>query len=77
MKFNQALGKAIQWRRHDLNIPQHQICEQLKMSRAYLSGIENGVSNPGVNNIYKIAVYLQTKVSDLCLQAQVFLKEKK
>jgi transcriptional regulator with XRE-family HTH domain len=59
------LGKAIRQRREELGLTQEQLAEKADLHWTFVSGVERGVRNISVVNLYHIAVALKTRVRDL------------
>jgi len=61
----QPLGRAIRARRHALGLTQEQLAEKADLHWTYISGIERGVRNVTIVNLFQIALALQVRVRDL------------
>jgi Helix-turn-helix. len=59
------LGIAIRKRREELGLTQEQLAEKADLHWTFVSGVERGVRNISVVNLYHIAVALKTRVRDL------------
>jgi transcriptional regulator with XRE-family HTH domain len=65
MLDRKALGLVIKNRRRERNIKQSQVSSATKLSRNYISDIENGRYVPSVETLTKIAVYLDLDLNVL------------
>jgi transcriptional regulator with XRE-family HTH domain len=65
MLDRKALGLVIKKRRKERNIKQSQVSSATKLSRNYISDIENGRYVPSVEALTKIAVYLDLDLNVL------------
>ncbi|MDK7927078.1 MAG: helix-turn-helix transcriptional regulator [Staphylococcus simulans] len=61
MKFGQNIKQI----RKQRNLTQKQLADQIKISRSYLSDIENGNKNPSAKTVKKLADSLGLSVTDL------------
>lgn len=61
----QKLGKKLQELRKSQGIPQEQLGFTAKVDRSYISEIENGLRNPSLQTLEKLAKALKVKLSDL------------
>jgi transcriptional regulator with XRE-family HTH domain len=59
------LGQAIRRRRLKLALTQEQLAETADLHWTYISGIERGVRNVSIVNLFHIAVALKVRVRDL------------
>jgi transcriptional regulator with XRE-family HTH domain len=59
------LGQAIRRQRHKLALTQEQLAESADLHWTYISGIERGVRNVSILNLFHIAVALKVRVRDL------------
>lgn len=59
------LGAAIRKQRLALGLTQEQLAEKADLHWTYISGIERGLRNVSVMNLYQIAIALQVQVRDL------------
>lgn len=60
-----VLGIAIRKRRLALGLTQEELAEKADLHWTYISGIERGVRNVTVVNLFHIAIALNTRVRDL------------
>lgn len=58
-------GEKVRQRREALKLSQEQLADQADIHRTFISGIERGVRNPGLENILRIAQALKTEASKL------------
>lgn len=61
MKFGQNIKQI----RKQRNLTQKQLADQIKISRSYLSDIENGRKNLSIKTVKKLADSLGLSVTDL------------
>jgi transcriptional regulator with XRE-family HTH domain len=59
------LGQAIRHRRLKLGLTQEQLAETADLHWTYISGIERGVRNVSIVNLFHIAAALKVRVRDL------------
>jgi transcriptional regulator with XRE-family HTH domain len=59
------LGTAVRKRRLALGLTQEELAERADLHWTYISGIERGVRNVSIVNLFHIAAALQTRVRDL------------
>ena len=59
------LGQAIRQRRLKLGLTQEQLAEAADLHWTYISGIERGVRNVSIVNLFQIATALKVRVRDL------------
>jgi transcriptional regulator with XRE-family HTH domain len=59
------LGHAIKRRRLKLGLTQEQLAEAADLHCTYISGIERGVRNVSIVNLFQIATALKVRVRDL------------
>lgn len=59
------LGEAIRKRRLVLGLTQEELAEKADLHWTYVSGIERGVRNVSIVNLFHIALALDVKVRDL------------
>ena len=60
-----VLGQAIRARRRALRLTQEQLAERSDLHWTYISGIERGVRNVTIGNLFHIARALNVRVRDL------------
>jgi transcriptional regulator with XRE-family HTH domain len=65
-----AFGDAIRIARKQRGLSQESLALCSDMDRTYLSGIERGVRNPSLTNIFKIAAALDLSPAELFARAQ-------
>lgn len=61
----QKLGKKIRDLRKDQGLSQEQLSFAAKIDRSYISEIENGLRNPSLQTLEKLAKAFKVKLSDL------------
>ena len=61
----QKLGKKLREFRKEQGLSQEQLGFSAKVDRSYISEIENGLRNPSLQTLEKLAKALKLKVSDL------------
>ena len=66
----EAFGKAVRLRRHELELSQEELGARCGLDRTYISGIERGKRNPTIQTIWRVAEGLQSAPSKLLEQAQ-------
>lgn len=66
----EAFGKAVRLRRHELELSQEELGARCGLDRTYISGIERGERNPTIQTIWRVADGLQSAPSKLVQQAQ-------
>jgi transcriptional regulator with XRE-family HTH domain len=54
-----AFGDAIRTIRRQQNVSQESLALKCGLDRTYISGIERGVRNPSLTNVFKIAAALE------------------
>ncbi len=59
------LGAAIRKRRLALGLTQEQLAEKADLHWTYISGIERGIRNVSIVNLFHIATALEVRVRDL------------
>lgn len=59
------LGTAIRKRRLALGLTQEQLAEKADLHWTYVSGIERGIRNVSIVNLFHIAMALDVRVRDL------------
>jgi transcriptional regulator with XRE-family HTH domain len=60
-----AFGDAIRTIRRQQNVSQESLALKCGLDRTYISGIERGVRNPSLTNIFKIAAALEIAPGEL------------
>jgi transcriptional regulator with XRE-family HTH domain len=63
--YLKEFGQHLQKLRKDKGISQEYLAFQINIDRTYLSGIERGVRNPCLFNIYRLAQALCVSTSEL------------
>ena len=64
-KISKKLGQNLKRIRTQKGISQGDISRKLDMDRGYISRLENGMKNPTLSTIQKIADFLEVSVNDL------------
>lgn len=59
------LGEAVRKRRLALGLTQEQLAEKADLHWTYISGIERGLRNVSIVNLFHIALALDMRVRDL------------
>lgn len=62
--FRASFGARIRARREELGLSQEQLAERANLHWTYVSGIERGVRNPGLNTIGQLAQALDWALTD-------------
>lgn len=57
------IGQAIKDTRKKLNLTQTELSEAIKISRNYISDLENGRYMPSVNTLFKLASFLELNLN--------------
>jgi transcriptional regulator with XRE-family HTH domain len=60
-----SFGNRVRRARVSRELSQEQLAERAELDRTYISGIERGIRNVSLLNIYKIADALQLSARDL------------
>jgi len=66
-----ALGRAIKEARKELGISQEELAYRARIDRAYMSGIERGMQNPGVMTYVAIAEAIGVTLAALTATAHI------
>jgi transcriptional regulator with XRE-family HTH domain len=66
-----AFGDAIRTVRKRRGFSQESLALECELDRTYISGIERGVRNPSLTNIFKLAEALEIDPAELFARAQV------
>jgi transcriptional regulator with XRE-family HTH domain len=59
------LGKAVKYRRKELEISQEELAERADLHRTYISDLERGKRNVSIEDIEKLANALNLSISEL------------
>jgi transcriptional regulator with XRE-family HTH domain len=70
LRPQEAFGKAVRLRRHELELSQEELGAQCGLDRTYISGIERGERNPTLQTIWRVAGGLQISPSGLLERAE-------
>ncbi len=65
-----ALGETIKSLRIKKGYSQEELAEKCEASTVYISEIERGIKNPTVSTLLAIALALDLKLSELCIQIE-------
>jgi DNA-binding XRE family transcriptional regulator len=65
-----ALAKALESRRQNMQMSQEELARRAGLSRTYLSDIERGLRNISVLTLHKLAAAMQTQASTMLLEAE-------
>ena len=76
-KMEKNLGAVIRKRRHSLGLSQEEFAEKAEIHRTYVSEIENGKVNVGINVAEKMAEALGKSLSSLVREAEAEYKTHK
>lgn len=60
------LGLNVRKAREAKELTQEKLAEKAGLDPTYISGIERGLRNPGINNVARIAKALGVLTSELC-----------
>lgn len=58
-------GRQMRTLRHEARLSQYKLAKKSGLHRTYISGIERGIRNVSLKNIYKISKALGIKLKDL------------
>ncbi|OEG75250.1 XRE family transcriptional regulator [Shewanella colwelliana] len=70
LKVGLAFGKAVKLRRIELGLNQEELADQADLARSFISGIERGVAKATVTSVWKLAIALDCKPSDIWVVAE-------
>jgi len=62
-----ALGQRVKELREQLRLSQQQLAERADLDTTYISGIERGRRNPGLNSLNQLARALKVSLPELLL----------
>jgi len=65
MDIRIRFGKAVRYRRNELEISQEELAERANLHRTYISDLERGRRNVSLENIEKLAKALNLSISEL------------
>jgi len=65
MDIRIRFGKAVRYRRNELEISQEELAERADLHRTYISDLERGRRNISLENIEKLAKALNLSISEL------------
>lgn len=63
--FRPALGERVRELRHQRKLSQEALAERASLHWTYVSGIERGRRNPGLNTLGSIAAALRVSLAEL------------
>jgi len=66
----EAFGKAVRLRRHELELSQEELGARCGLDRTYVSGIERGERNPTIQTIWALSKGLSVAPSELLSRAE-------
>ncbi len=61
-----TFGRNVARIRTERGFSQDQLAEKAELDRTYLSGIERGVRNPGIQSVLKLCKALRVTPDELC-----------
>lgn len=70
MDVTEAFGRAVKARRAEMQWTQDQVSEEGGFGRTFISSLERGEKAPTVATVWKVALALGCKPSDLWLKAE-------
>jgi transcriptional regulator with XRE-family HTH domain len=68
--FQLALGQAVRERREELGITQEHLAIEAGLHQRWVSNVENGVRNPSLRSLRRLAGGLGLEASELLLRAE-------
>jgi len=71
-EIRKKLGKVVVELRKNRGISQQQICDYTGISQKYLSDLENGKRNIGLDTIIMLANYFNISIGDFFLEVEHF-----
>jgi len=71
-EIRKKLGKVVVELRKSRGISQQQICDYTGISQKYLSDLENGKRNIGLDTIIMLANYFNLSIGDFFLEVEHF-----
>jgi len=71
-EIRKKLGKVVVELRKSRGISQQQICDYTGISQKYLSDLENGKRNIGLDTIIMLANYFNISIGDFFLEVEHF-----
>jgi transcriptional regulator with XRE-family HTH domain len=74
--FRGDLGRRIRELRERLDISQEQLAERAGLHWTYISGIERGVRDPGLNVLAKLSRALKVSMADLVVDLRPNVRHK-
>jgi transcriptional regulator with XRE-family HTH domain len=66
-----AFGQAVRDIRHERGLSQEGLALECGLDRTYVSGIERGVRNPSLANIFRVAAALEVGPVELFARAEI------
>ena len=75
MKLSQRIGVVFRKRRHALSLTQTDLAGIADSDRSFISNVENGKKNISIDTFARFCKALETKPSDILLEAERHWKE--
>lgn len=72
-KLNKAFGKALREVRRKRGLSQLKVSTASDLDRAYVSELENGLKNPSLDTIFRLAEAIGVAVADLIRKTAEYL----
>jgi transcriptional regulator with XRE-family HTH domain len=69
-RFREEFGIAVRRKRHKLNLSQEDFADKADIHRTYVSSIELGKVDVGIDTAYKVAAALDLPLSSLIKEAE-------
>lgn len=76
MEISIAFGKAVKIRRIELGVSQEDLAEKADFARSFVSAIELGNKSASINSVWRLALALGCKPSDLWLTAERLMQRR-
>lgn len=70
LEIRKRIGQTIVELRRRKGVPQQQICDYSGLSQKYISDIENGKRNLGIDTIVMITNYFNISIGDFFLEVE-------
>jgi transcriptional regulator with XRE-family HTH domain len=68
--FQQALGLAVQARRHEIELTQEMLANNTSLHQRWISNVETGKRNPSYASLRRLADGLELSASELIARAE-------
>jgi transcriptional regulator with XRE-family HTH domain len=68
--FQEALGRAVASRRHELGLTQEQLANDTDLHQRWISNVETGKRNPSYASLRRLAAGLDLTASELIAAAE-------